>query len=441
VICGDEVEMITFGLSNSDNRDVGISTKEFGQDDGGNQLEPWSVPDGDFIVTFTIRHGARAGGCQFSTQNGVSSPWFGSREGEEFTFHARNGYHITGFIMPDTIVDFDLGTVSATNAKPDAIEESPLPQQETYSDTVTDMSGDIPEEYFGPPINVENIDITFDPLSSEGSPRSPAPSSPRDVNSSPRDPIAPSPRESPRDVSVTTASYADIVADGQLVLADKLVTHWWGNVFTDFIAAVLADALQEKEYQDIATKLEDKKFDDLRLQLRQKNVHELRYWMCPFAVNQHTGISPGVQCEVDKTEAVITYLKGAVNQRSLSSGSGQRFEQLIVIDKSFKLVTRVCCLAEIAEAYKQHVHQVVKYHSKQAVKETLKMIEAIDVDSAEASVADDKNRILAKIDNKTLFNKRVRNLIAKRITPLLGANVVAGILGKAELADALLPEQ
>ena len=44
-------------------------------------------------------------------------------------------------------------------------------------------------------------------------------------------------------------------AHGVTALPSKMVTHNWSNLFTDLIAGVVADALGEKMYDQVAAKL------------------------------------------------------------------------------------------------------------------------------------------------------------------------------------------
>ena len=55
-------------------------------------------------------------------------------------------------------------------------------------------------------------------------------------------------------------SYASAVNSGRPLLAQKMVTHNWGNKFSHLIAAILADALQEETYSGIVQLLKNHDF-------------------------------------------------------------------------------------------------------------------------------------------------------------------------------------
>ena len=56
-------------------------------------------------------------------------------------------------------------------------------------------------------------------------------------------------------------SYASVVNSGRPVLAQKMVTHNWGNKFSHLLGAILADALQQETYSGIVQLLKN---DDLQ---------------------------------------------------------------------------------------------------------------------------------------------------------------------------------
>merc|ERR1712151_806408 len=76
---------------------------------------------------------------------------------------------------------------------------------------------------------------------------------------------------------------------GRYTRPQKMVTHNWSNLFRDMVAAVVADALDEAEYQMIAYFL-DRDIDVLARWIRAGGVHLRTYWVCAFSVNQHLGI-------------------------------------------------------------------------------------------------------------------------------------------------------
>ena len=71
--------------------------------------------------------------------------------------------------------------------------------------------------------------------------------------------------------------------------AQVMVTHNWGNSFSDLLAAVLSDALQECSFSLPAELLQE---DCAFLQdlLAKMGRLDHTYWICAFAVNQHISI-------------------------------------------------------------------------------------------------------------------------------------------------------
>eukprot|EP00438_Fugacium_kawagutii_P021278 Skav220199 [mRNA] locus=scaffold1074:418919:421958:- [translate_table: standard] len=85
-------------------------------------------------------------------------------------------------------------------------------------------------------------------------------------------------------------AYATAINAGVPRLAQKMVTHNWGNKFAHLIGAVFADALQQETYDGIVALLKTKDFDTLYGMLEEKNQLGVPYWVCAFSVNQHAGI-------------------------------------------------------------------------------------------------------------------------------------------------------
>merc|ERR1712054_458929 len=71
-----------------------------------------------------------------------------------------------------------------------------------------------------------------------------------------------------------------------------MVTHAWSNLFRDLVAAILADALDEAEYDMIGYML-DNEFEQLKGWVEATGAQQKSYWVCAFCVNQHAGICGG----------------------------------------------------------------------------------------------------------------------------------------------------
>ena len=52
------------------------------------------------------------------------------------------------------------------------------------------------------------------------------------------------------------SSYASVLMGGRPTLPAKMMTHGWANLFRDFLAAIVADALNEDQYEEIANLLD-----------------------------------------------------------------------------------------------------------------------------------------------------------------------------------------
>ena len=71
--------------------------------------------------------------------------------------------------------------------------------------------------------------------------------------------------------------------------AQVMVTHNWGNSFQDLLAAVISDALGECRF-NLAANLMEEDFTFLLEILNKSGRLDETYWICAFAVNQHTCI-------------------------------------------------------------------------------------------------------------------------------------------------------
>ena len=135
-------------------------------------------------------------------------------------------------------------------------------------------------------------------------------------------------------------AYASVCGGNISNLADKMVTHNWGNIFFHLIAAIVADALDQKTYQEAYNMLVAKKYDQLMEMLHVRGTLNVYYWVCAFCVNQHNGIchhappndshgvpilkcdcpnkklKEGARCEMDKFDDMMAHLKAAVRERS-----------------------------------------------------------------------------------------------------------------------------
>ncbi|CAE6970143.1 BMY1 [Symbiodinium sp. KB8] len=214
--------------------------------------------------------------------------------------------------------------------------------------------------------------------------------------------------------------------------AEVMVTHNWGNNFTDLLAAVISDALQECSFNLAAKLLEED--DDLLSEMLQKSARlDDSYWICAFAVNQHTSIChhnpydrdpftnelyPECKCksinvgdpggrsaasEINKFDDMMHHLAATGSCR-----------QVIAVDQHLELFNRAWCVAEIAEARRLQMKQSLKLASKATLHQRAGTLKNLDVRSMRASSDMDKKIILDKIKSSTnidQFNEELQALI------------------------------
>ena len=211
--------------------------------------------------------------------------------------------------------------------------------------------------------------------------------------------------------------------------AQVMVTHNWGNSFSDLLAAVLSDALQECSFSLPAELLQE---DCALLQdlLAKMGRLDETYWICAFAVNQHISIchsnpydrDPFTNqlhpvCHCNSTNIIDSdgrSVSSEINKfddmmRLLATTGGCR--QVIAVDKSLDLFRRAWCVAEIAEAKRLQMDQSLKLWSKATLQERARTLENLDVRDMRASSEKDKELILGKIQDVDDFNAKLQVLI------------------------------
>ena len=211
--------------------------------------------------------------------------------------------------------------------------------------------------------------------------------------------------------------------------AQVMVTHNWGNSFSNLLAAVLSDALQECSFSLPAELLQE---DCALLQdlLAKMGRLDHTYWICAFAVNQHISIchsnpydrDPFTNqlhpvCHCNSTNIIDSDGRSASSEinkfddmmRLLATTGGCR--QVIAVDKSLDLFRRAWCVAEIAEAKRLQMDQSLKLWSKATLQERARTLENLDVRDMRASSDKDKELILGKIQDVDDFNAKLQVLI------------------------------
>ena len=217
-----------------------------------------------------------------------------------------------------------------------------------------------------------------------------------------------------------------------------MVTHNWGNLFADLVAAVVADALDDDEYSNAVGFLIDNNVQQLEDKLEWLNTLDNTYWVCAFSVDQHCGICGGnpngdrdsvtgeehpicncgkekyfnatppltqggqsVECEMNKFDDMMEFL----------AASDENFGQVIAVDRVFVMFTRAWCVAEIAAAFECGLAQYMKLYSAQSLILHEDELKVMKIEQMQASRPEDVVEILAKIPDKDAFNIRLKSLI------------------------------
>jgi len=243
------------------------------------------------------------------------------------------------------------------------------------------------------------------------------------------------------------ASLAQVLMDGQPTRASKMVTHNWANLFRDLIAAVLADALGSAEFGDIAELLDRNQIGKIRVWLQDLGKLHDTYWICAFAVNQHSVICggnpygdkdpvlniehPTCSCgldkkwntmpptiKVDETELSIPCeVNKFDDMMKLLAASDPNFEQVVAIDSEFNLFTRAWCVAELVAAHEMGLRQNLKLQSQANLQDYEDTLKKLDIRKMQASRKEDVDEILRKIDSPEDFNEELRNLLLNDLIP------------------------
>lgn len=251
-------------------------------------------------------------------------------------------------------------------------------------------------------------------------------------------------------------AYSEVMMCGKRIQPDCMVTHNWSNRFRDLVAAILADALDEVEYDRVSLLLKVG-FEQLRAWVAAKGVGARSYWVCAFCVNQHAGIcgtnpfrtldtvtgaehpictcgfekawndtpptledARGIPCEMNKFDDMMKYL----------SASNSNFAQVIAVDASFMLFSRAWCVAEIAAAHKMGMLQRMKVVSVASLNEHEPRLRVLRIEDMEATRKEDRDEILAKIPDTAAFDRHLQMLLFSDLLPAWRRMDVARKLGR-----------
>eukprot|EP00443_Scrippsiella_acuminata_P007678 CAMPEP_0115178134 /NCGR_PEP_ID=MMETSP0270-20121206/5743_1 /TAXON_ID=71861 /ORGANISM="Scrippsiella trochoidea, Strain CCMP3099" /LENGTH=509 /DNA_ID=CAMNT_0002591085 /DNA_START=593 /DNA_END=2122 /DNA_ORIENTATION=- len=243
------------------------------------------------------------------------------------------------------------------------------------------------------------------------------------------------------------SSLASVLMSGKCIYPQKMVTHTWRNLFRDLVAAVVADALGEPSFGMIAKLLEED-VSAVEQALRCAGRLESTYWICAFAVNQHSAIcgsnpcrdvdpqtglvhpvcdcgapkfynetppvSPAgmsVDCELNKFDDMLAFL----------ANRNRCFAQVVAVDPSLNLFGRAWCVAELAEAKRLGMAQHLKFRSGRCLVTQEAQVRNLRIEDMSASRMEDVQQILAKIPDKAAFNEALQDLIFNQNSGLLAA--------------------
>ncbi|CAK0864028.1 unnamed protein product, partial [Prorocentrum cordatum] len=245
-------------------------------------------------------------------------------------------------------------------------------------------------------------------------------------------------------------SMAEIMMDHRPVLPDKMVTHNWGNIFSDLVAAIASDALSEVEYCKVAVLLIND-IDTLMRWVAQSKVGSRTYWVCAFSVNQHTSIcaanlcsrrdsvtnehyplctcglpkafnttpplTSNGQCSRPRRQSLACEMnKFDQLMMSLSAGN-DKFAQVVAVDKSFEIFNRAWCVAEIAAAGSTGMSQSLQLPSLTHLEKKQGGLVDLKITSAQASMPEDKEAILGSIPDHDAFDRSLRDLLLGQLLP------------------------
>jgi len=221
----------------------------------------------------------------------------------------------------------------------------------------------------------------------------------------------------------------------------KMITHNWGNLFTDLVAVTVADALGEFSYGNVASLLRHNP-EQIDKWLEASGQSQATVWICAFSVNQHLGIcdtnmndgrdtvthvqyplcrcgsrkfmndsdpcrddGSSILCEMNKFDDMMAWL----------AATDSKFHQVIAVDREFQLFSRAWCVAEIAEASVFGMEQRLLVASAGHLERHTPKLKDLRVENMKASRPEDVEIILAKIPDKDEFNQRLQSLIFDRL--------------------------
>eukprot|EP00929_Paragymnodinium_shiwhaense_P088128 TRINITY_DN48345_c0_g1_i2.p1 TRINITY_DN48345_c0_g1~~TRINITY_DN48345_c0_g1_i2.p1 ORF type:complete len:565 (+),score=53.06 TRINITY_DN48345_c0_g1_i2:29-1696(+) len=262
-----------------------------------------------------------------------------------------------------------------------------------------------------------------------------------------------------RDTSHGSCALATLLMNGQSVVPDKLVTHSWNNLFTNLLAAIVADALDAPVYEHVVARLLDpNERRTLIFELFLRSRLDLTYWVCAVSVNQHTVTCDKLppECAVDTTGTPFQvcscstpkYMSNTeptrADNRSIPcevnkfddmmawlASVNPNFGQCIAADTQLNLFHRAWCVAEMHCAYCYDMVQSLRVFSGATLAANSAWLRTLRVEAMEATNAEDKQMILSKITDLVTFNRQIQRLLFS------DDGLLSAWRGDFELGDAL----
>jgi len=232
---------------------------------------------------------------------------------------------------------------------------------------------------------------------------------------------------------------APILQEGPL-LARRLISHTWSNLFADTLASMAADALGTHVYSDVSNAMREAGMQQLKDSLDRRGTLKQSYWFCALSVNQHASIcgsfAPGsadddncdtvtgsvyklCQCQTEKhfnASASQCEINKFDDMLSAMSTACHEFRLVVAVDPAFVLFTRIWCIAEMVESRKKDIGIDLKFPTRNSLNDrhVLRQRDSLRVQNCEATRQDDVNDVLGKIgDGDALddFNEFLQDLI------------------------------
>jgi len=229
----------------------------------------------------------------------------------------------------------------------------------------------------------------------------------------------------PASMDIQTSSGRALVLDmGKPAVPQVFVTHTWSALWSDLVGAIVADALDFPEYQQVLFRLDAYEMPALLSELYWKGKLEQTYWICALSVNQHGSICRALGCDCLAPQA--SSWTPPLRQDGLSipcemnkfddlmrcvASASKTFRQLVAVDRELRLFHRAWCIAELHTAGLLQIPHSMCLHSKDSISKCQKDLRDLKVEHMQASVEEDKVMILNKIHDKDAFNAEVQKLI------------------------------